>query len=83
MVPENEAGLSAAGTEQLMELKRWAMALCGCLFAGASAASTPAYAPRVGEVHPDFVLPRIDTREPVSLSQFRGKKVLLIHLASW
>lgn len=44
-----------------------------------------------GAVHPqqinkpynEFVLPRIDTREQVALSQFRGKKVLLIHFASW
>lgn len=41
------------------------------------------YAPKVGELHVDFTLPRIDTREAVSLSQFRGKKVLLIHFASW
>ena len=66
-----------------MGLKCWAMALCGCLCAGTGAASTPSYVPRVGEVHPDFVLPHIATREPISLSQFRGKKVLLIHMASW
>ena len=41
------------------------------------------YAPPVGKRHGDFVLPRIDDRKPVSLSQFRGKKVLLIHFASW
>lgn len=41
------------------------------------------YQPRVGEIHPDFTLPRIDSGEPVSLSSLRGKKVLLIHFASW
>lgn len=41
------------------------------------------YQPRVGQPHPDFVLPRIDNRAPLSLSQFRGQKVLLIHFASW
>ena len=41
------------------------------------------YRPEVGKPHPDFVLPRIGSREPISLSQFRGKKVLLIHFASW
>jgi hypothetical protein len=41
------------------------------------------YAPRVGERHPDFVLPAIGDRRPVGLSQFRGKKVLLVHFASW
>jgi peroxiredoxin len=42
------------------------------------------YGPKVGQRHPDFTLPRIDTnREPVSLSDWRGKKVLLIQFASW
>ncbi len=41
------------------------------------------YAPQVGRPHPDFTLPNLADREPVSLSQFRGRKVLLIHLASW
>jgi hypothetical protein len=41
------------------------------------------YRPQIGEPHNDFVLPRIDTREPIALSEFRGKKVLLIHFASW
>ena len=41
------------------------------------------YAPRVGQAHPDFTLPNIENGKPVSLSQFRGKKVLLIQFASW
>ncbi len=41
------------------------------------------YSPRVGQVHPDFTLPGIADNKPVSLSQFRGRKVLLIHFASW
>ncbi len=41
------------------------------------------YAPKVGQRHPDFTLPRIDDRAPVSLSDFRGKKVLFIQFASW
>ena len=46
--------------------------------------ATPAeYAPEVGKPHVDFVLPRIDDRRPWSLSQLRGKKVLLIQFASW
>ena len=32
---------------------------------------------------PDFTLPTIGDRTPVSLSNFRGKKVLLIQFASW
>lgn len=42
-----------------------------------------AYSPVVGEPLADFVLPNIDNREAVALSQFRGKKVLLIQFASW
>ena len=41
------------------------------------------YSPRIGERHADFTLPSIEDGKPVSLSQFRGKKVLLIHFASW
>jgi hypothetical protein len=41
------------------------------------------YAPRVGEPHPDFLLPRIDDGQPIRLSQYRGKRVLLVHFASW
>jgi peroxiredoxin len=46
-------------------------------------ASAASYAPKVGEMHPDFTLPRIDDGAPASLSDFRGKKVLLIQFASW
>lgn len=41
------------------------------------------YSPRVGQPHPDFLLPRIDNGQAVRLSQFRGKRVLLVHFASW
>jgi peroxiredoxin len=46
-------------------------------------AAAASYAPKVGERHPDFTLPAIGDRTPVSLSNFRGKKVLLIQFASW
>jgi peroxiredoxin len=58
----------------------WLTLTCGCL---CSVAAQAAYAPQVGQTHPDFTLPNIVDRTPVSLSQFRGKKVLLIHFASW
>lgn len=41
------------------------------------------YAPVVGKPHPALRLPKIDNRESVSLADYRGKKVLLIHFASW
>jgi hypothetical protein len=37
---------------------------------------------KAGQMHPDFILPNIEggfTR----LSDFRGKKILLFHFASW
>ncbi len=56
---------------------------CGVLGLPAGACQGAGYAPRVGRPHPDFTLPNIADGRPVSLSQFRGRKVLLIHLASW
>jgi len=46
-------------------------------------AEAGSYAPEVGKKHPDFTLPKSDDRKPISLSDFRGKKVLLLHFASW
>ena len=48
---------------------------CVCFFAGVSVGE--GYSPRVGEEHVDFTLPSIADGEPVSLSQFRGQKVLV------
>jgi hypothetical protein len=62
------------------------IALClmtAIVLAAAAPAPAAPYAPRVGQRHPDFTLPDIATSKPVSLSDFRGKKVLLIHFASW
>ncbi len=59
------------------------MLTCGCLCRLAAPSHADGYSPRVGQPHPDFTLPSIVDRAPVSLSQFRGRKVLLIHFASW
>ena len=66
-------------------MRKLALALvaCGILLASTSCASAASYAPKVGERHPDFTLPTIGDRTSVSLSNFRGKKVLLIQFASW
>lgn len=48
-----------------------------------SAAEAAGYRPVVGQPHPDFVLPSVRDRAPIRLSAFRGKKLLLLHLASW
>lgn len=56
------------------------LALMAGLAAGAAAG---AYRPRVGQRHADFTLPTIADGKALSLSQLRGKKVLLVHFASW
>jgi hypothetical protein len=48
-----------------------------------ASAQEASYSPKVGSQHSGFVLPAIDDGHAVALSQFRGKKVLLIHFASW
>lgn len=48
----------------------------------AGANGTPKMGTEVGEMYPDFVLPTLDGHWG-RLSDFRGKKVLLIHFASW
>jgi hypothetical protein len=57
--------------------------VASAVVATATLSRAGSYAPRVGQQHPDFTLPNIATGKPVSLSDFRGKKVLLIHFASW
>ncbi len=60
-----------------------ALATCGMILGSNARDSSASYAPKVGEKHPDFTLPTVGDRTPVSLSDFRGKKVLLIQFASW
>ncbi len=47
------------------------------------AASAESYRPKVGKYHPQIVLPTIEHDRVLALSSFRGKKVLLVHFASW
>jgi len=48
----------------------------------ARAGETPYSRIEVGSPHPDFALPTLDGGF-ARLSDYRGKKVLLIHFASW
>jgi hypothetical protein len=59
--------------------------ILGLALAAALAPASPAegYGPKVGQRHADFTLADIHTGKPTSLSDFRGKKVLLIQFASW
>ena len=56
---------------------------CGCLCFLAVSAWAADDSPRLGQPYPDFTLPDITDGKPVSLSQFHGRKVLLINFASW
>ena len=66
-----------------MRMKSLALACVSLVFGFSSTASARADDVEVGHRYPDFTLPRIDGRAPVSLSDFRGKRVLLIQFASW
>jgi peroxiredoxin len=64
-------------------MNRTALASAVLVLLHATAVSAAPYAPRVGQPHPDFTLPNLADGKPVSLSDFHGKKVLLIQFASW
>ncbi len=64
----------------------------GLLFAGnfmipslssASAASEPEVGMEVGQRYPDLALPSLDGSGPLSVSHFRGRKIILFQFASW
>jgi hypothetical protein len=59
------------------------LAAFGTLLGLTSGGEAAPYGPKVGERHPDFILPTIGDRKPTALSNFRGKQVLLIQFASW
>ena len=62
---------------------RIGLACCIVVELAVGMAHAERYAPQVGRPHADFVLPSVADRAPVALSDFRGKKVLLVHFASW
>lgn len=74
---------SAASGKKTMRKLGFASLILGCFSVAAPGADADDYWPRVGELHPDFVLPDVGDGRAVTLSHLRGKKVLLIHFASW
>lgn len=58
------------------------LVLAGLLPDPSPAAGAPLIGTKVGQMYPDFLLPRLDGGFG-RLSDYRGKKVLLIHFASW
>ena len=59
------------------------MVLLAVMLCATRKISAMADQPQVGERYPDFTLPNIDDGKAVSLSDYHGKKVLLIQFASW
>jgi hypothetical protein len=59
------------------------LCMAGALGLMRQSAAGESYVPRVGQRHADFTLPSIRDGTAISLSQFRGRKVLLIQFAAW
>ncbi len=59
-----------------------AMALLFFVMSGDSFGVEPELGVKPGLMHPDFVLPSVDGKW-TRLSDFRGRKVVLLHFASW
>jgi hypothetical protein len=64
-----------------------ALLLLGALLASPAEPAKPAnpdeYEPRVGEPFPHLVLPSLEDGSPLSVTSFRGKKLVLHIWASW
>ena len=61
---------------------------CGLVFfllVGSSLAGEPASngSPSVGDFFPQYLLPSLETGDPISISAYRGKKIILHQFASW
>ena len=65
-------------------LSRLALLTCAFLLApgGVFAEDRPQIGVKAGEMYPDFLLPTLDG-ELHRFSEYRGKKILLFHFASW
>lgn len=53
------------------------------VFAASSTENAAAVGMAVGQRYPDITLPALDGRGPLSVSHFRGRKILLLQFASW
>ena len=53
------------------------------LMAAAALPAQDSLAPREGQVFPEIEFPTLDGQDSMSLSAFRGQKVLLMQFASW
>ena len=55
----------------------------GCSSAERTEEPTFPIGANVGEVYPNYVFPSLEDGRPTALSEFRGKKIILHHFASW
>ncbi len=53
------------------------------VFAASATENGSAVGMAVGQRYPDITLPALDGRGPLSVSHFRGRKILLLQFASW
>ena len=53
------------------------------LLASAALPAQESLAPEEGQVFPEIEFPTLDGQDRMSLSAFRGQKVLLMQFASW
>jgi hypothetical protein len=58
-------------------------ALLASVATTAVAAEAPVIGRDIGQVYPQVVLPSLDGKRAIALSEFRGRKVILIEFASW
>ncbi len=66
-----------------MRMRRWGLVFF--LLVGSSLAGVPARdgSPGVGDFFPRYLLPALETGDPLSISAYRGKKIILHQFASW
>ncbi len=71
-------------TRFTISLSGFALLTCVVLLApgSVSAQDRPPIGIKAGEMYPDFLLPTLDG-ELHRFSEYRGKKILLFHFASW
>ncbi|HVP10678.1 MAG TPA: hypothetical protein VMV94_05750 [Phycisphaerae bacterium] len=69
--------------DQISLLPAVPLLLVAWLSAGPHEALAWSYPPESGKVHPQIVLYTLDGDRTLALSSLRGKKVLLVHFASW
>jgi len=66
-----------------MSKPKYAIGIIFLFLLAMTASAQSAYRIQVGEPFPDLLLPSLDDGKPLSVSNFRGEKVILHVFASW